>query len=635
MANKYKQVTNDGSATHFGAALSGQIEMSRMTAVPEHLTTFNGGDIVPIYYSEVLPHDSISLSLEGVIRQSTLLTPTMGSAEVSYYAFFVPNRIVNHSWKAVMGENYSGSWVANKVTLAPLYNADADVQVPVGSVADYYGFPTQQKIPAALLAQCNDLKFRGYCMIYNERFRDQNYQPPIPMSYLNIYEGFFQNSGGIGLTSASNNLSYVPSTTKADGSFGAGAVVGAFVRGGTDGGQNVFSSSFSLPPRVGNASPSEFPVRFYALGSPLKANKLHDYFTSVLPSPQKGESVFVPILGDRLRVTTGSDWKSSGLGGIPLRGGYASGAASGTGIYQLFIDNSLSLTNGSVSIASAKTEAGTVGGFVPLNLGVDLSGGSLSLSVDDLRMSSTIQQVYEQLARSGSRYREYVRGFFGLEVDDPFSDIPCYLGHFTRSLDLYQTAQTSSSEEGGTPQGNLAAFGYTQLGGNLFHRTFVEHGYIHVFAVVRHKNIYPSYFAKDNLRMSFLDFYQPQMANISEQPVWTAEINPFKAIAPDGSKNVFGYQEAWAEYRFEPNRVSGYMRPGIAESLSLWNYADDFDSDLQISDGFWLRSNTQEVVDRTLAVRSSVAHQFKAQFTFFVDKERPMPTYSVPGVDII
>lgn len=34
------------------------------------------------------------------------------------------------------------------------------------------------------------MKFRGYLEIYNNYFRDQNYQPPIPYSKLNIYNGF-------------------------------------------------------------------------------------------------------------------------------------------------------------------------------------------------------------------------------------------------------------------------------------------------------------------------------------------------------------------------------------------------------------------------------------------------------------
>ena len=191
MAQRYMQNPPVSDRTRFAAALFSDVEHSRMTATPTHWTCMNAGDIVPIYCREVLPNESLLVSVDAVIRQMTLLTPTMDNMTIDIYAFFVQNRVVNESWINVMGENTSGSWKAPEVSLAPLYTGNTAVQIPVGSVADYYGYPTQGKMPAAVLQNCNDLRFRGYLEIYNTRFRDQNYQPPIPYSKLNVYEGFF------------------------------------------------------------------------------------------------------------------------------------------------------------------------------------------------------------------------------------------------------------------------------------------------------------------------------------------------------------------------------------------------------------------------------------------------------------
>lgn len=630
--SNYRRISNSDTEVHFSKALFGEVEQSRMTATPVHLTTLNAGDIVPVYCREVLPHEHLSLSLDFDMRQTTLLTPTMGSMTVDYYAFWVPNRVVNQSFKAVMGENYNGSWTGNPVSLAPLVGSDSvsgtSTQVPIGSVADYYGFPTQAAIPNSILRKCHDLKFRGYVMIYNEFFRDQNYQPPIPMSTLNVYQGFFDDIPQTRLSGNSSSLNTpVSSTTVPDGSYGAGAIAYALY-GSAGAGE---AGAFGAYPRAASVN------TFRAYNKPLKANKLHDYFTSCLPSPQKSpEQVFIPVSGTigSVPVTTQANTNLV-TSTYPMRMRYTDGHSISAFVPVVArpVDSQTS-SNVSLTTTGQTQSSAEQGSLYPTNLATvgtaPITG--LSMSVEDLRMAAAIQQVYEALGRGGSRYREYLRSFFGLDVDDPFNDIPKRLGHIRRNLDLFQTAQTSASSDGSTPQGNLAAFGYTSNGGKLFDEvTFLEHGYIHVMAVVRHKNVYPSFMARDNFRMSMLDFYQPQLCNISEQPVYQKEINPFGS-APD---NAIGYQEAWAEYRYEPDYVTGYMRPGVSNSLSVWNYADDFDSGFSIVNGTWLQSNSESVLNRTLAVTSSQAPQFKLAVKFYVDKTLPMPTYSVPGLDII
>lgn len=632
MANKYTRVSNFGVESHFSEAVTGELAFSRMLSSPTELTTFNAGEIVPIGCFEVLPHDTFKVDLDFVIRQTTALKPTMGSMKVDFYAFEVPNRVVNDSFVNVMGENSSGSWTAPEVSLAPLvaasgsYTLPTTVQIPVGSLADHYGFPTQAAIPTSVLQMCHDLKFRGYVAIYNEYFRDQNYQPPIQLSKLNVYQNFFHVGlatyidGSSGTSSGTIN---VGANEAPDGSFGAGAVAKAVFG---EGGQNRMSASSIAGGVTSNV--------FNALNAPLRANKLHDYFTSVLPSPQRGAEVLLPLNGVA-PLTVGALYDTTPSGGTPGIAFANSTTATTNSAYPLYTTLQNNVNNGGrvvYSTSGAITATASNTNVVNLtNLYADLSRAT-SATLADLRTAAAVQQIYEALARGGNRFREIVRVLFGLDVDDPFNNVPRLLGHFRRELDLYQTAQTSQSAENATPQGNLAAFGYTASSGYLFQKTFLEHGYVHIFAVVRHKNIYSSYLGRDNFRMNMLDFYTPQLANISEQPVYTREINPWR-----GNSQAFGYQEAWAEYRFDPDRCSGLMRPGVPGSLAVWNYADDYNSSLGIATGEWLKSNSQSVLDRTLAVQSLVvenAPQLLGQFCFRIDKERPMPTYSIPGLDI-
>lgn len=577
MAERVVNLHTRDTETQYEKAVAQLPEFSRMVVEPRHITSFNAGRLVPIYCREILPNETISINIDAVIREVTMKTPVLGGLLCDFYAFFVQNRSVNDDWKETMGENPNGAWYPLETDLCSLYSGSDGVQIPVGSIADYYGLPTQAKMPAQILHAMNDLRFRGYFMIWNEYFRDQNYQAPLPLSTENnTQSGFF---------------------------------VGA-----SDGGISI-------------------------LQEPLRVNKLHDYFSSVLPSPQKGAEVFIPLTGNASVVADSGSSIDVRSFSVNTPGGLSFGFSDkGSQTFGSLVSGNWQgadcqiLIDGIKTLNSINASDGVVGIDSVNNLSVDLSEVS-AVSISDLIMASATQRFYAQLARVGSRYREYVAGFFGIEVNNPMRDVPTYLGHLRRELEVYQTAQTSASESGSTPQGNLAAFSYSRPSGSIIQNgsfTAAEHGYLHIFVVIRQKNVYPSFCPPDLFRRSMLDFYQPQLANISEQPVYTRSINPFAADL-DG---VFGYQEAWAEYRDEPDLVSGLMRPGVTGSLSSWNYADEFDSGLTIADDEFMLSNAQEVVDRTVEIASTTAtHQFYGEFHFVTDKQLPMPVYSVPELE--
>lgn len=621
MAQRYNQGFNYTGATHFDAAPLSEVEFSSMTVDPTWYVPINGGDIVPCFYEEVLPHSTFEFDLDFVIRQlSASIRPTMGKMQVDIFCFFVPNRVINESWRNVTGENTSGFWNAPEIELAPLVaSPTGSTQIPVDSIADLYGLPSQQAIPNVVLSQMNDLKQRGYLCIYNEYFRDQNYQPLKAFSKLNIYEGFMERVGtSIGLEGTGGSVN---PGQRSDGSYPDGAVVKALYGDGSVAITNI--SGFS---RLTN---------FSFLGKPLKANKLHDAFTSVLPAPQKGPEVVFSVAGELPVEFNLTDTLTTLSGGISngIRLAFDGGSPESGRASVLYNDvpSSGQIRRGLTT--DLVSDFGATGKAIGWNVqGVVDLADSVGVSINDLRMSVATQQVLELLARGGSRYWSFLKSFFGVEAENPFPDIPTQIGHIRRDLDLYQVAQTSASVEDGSPQGSLTAFGYTTKGGALFTKTFIEHGYIHCFAVIRQRNIYPSLCMPDNFRRRTLDFYLPQFANIGEQPIRTAILNPFK---DDSMETALGYQEAFWEYRYSPDRVLGSLRPGVVNSLDVWHFGDYDDTEFTHVNGDWLVSNAQEVLDRTLYVTSEVSPQFIGQFNWRIKKQLPMPIYSVPGLDMI
>ena len=96
-------------------------------------------------------------------------------------------------------------------------------------------------------------------------------------------------------------------------------------------------------------------------------------------------------------------------------------------------------------------------------------------------------------------------------------------------------------------------------------------------------------------------------------------------------KEAFGYQEAWVEYRTEPNTVTGMMRSNTpGGSLDAWHYADNYETLPSLSSE-WI-DETKDNIDRTIAVSSDLSHQFWGDFYFKMSRTSCMPVYSIPGL---
>lgn len=531
--------------------------------------TLAPGWLVPVYVKDVIPSDVWNMKQANIEVKQVLesIKPTFGDLYASVYYFFVPYRLLWKKFTEVFGKGQPSEWDTPVETVLP--------------TADF---------AAGLTASSVSMKAtsgNGYDAVVNTSVQANTSNPPTLVSQkYNLLDYL-----GYALTKVSNGSNVkIPVNWLHPAAY-----------------EKIWTECFR-DENVMNADPDVTKCYEYSSGTLdvrfalHYARKLSDVYVTCLPSPQKGSPVTV-ALGES----------------APIRMANGGTTLSVQGNNPMYIEAADDISPGDNEAAFAIRTSTNASYQATGTLYADLSN-AVGATVNQVRFDFAMQRMKERDARGGTRYNEVMLSTFEAYNGDLALQRPELLGG-----DTFQLNMTTVPSTGDHP-GRLGGMSNTNVGTRPFVKTFGEMGVLMGVMTIRPRNMYKQGIPKFGLKTRRYHFYDPALNNIGDQPVYTCEL-----YALAGKDAVFGFQEAWYEYRMNENIVCADMRGGTVD-MDAWSYAENFSSQPYLNADF--KKQDGSAVTKTLQGYnfSYPGYVYSVHFDFLPEVTSPMTPHSIPGL---
>lgn len=600
----------------------------------DHKYSCNFGELIPVNCMPVVPGDKISCNSEFFVRMAPMVAPVMHNIDVYVHHFFVPNRILceRKYYENLMtgGKNGTENPLLPQFDFRSLaqraygtgQNDYAKALTPggflrYGSLADYLGYkvgwteadetlpiwsgvkPSGTRRIDEFFYPCNALPFLAYRRIYDDYYRDENFEDEWPY-YDQVTDQFIR---GAGIDSYASD--------------------------------EVFNAVMQL------------------LNLRTRCWK-KDYFTSALPNPQRGvdvtlslgesapvvakhtgdrvqsisDGIAVPSLGD-CYVKLNETWYK--LDDIQKMGATHSANVTvrnnpddeytGFRMLENLQFNNKTYQNVPLYVYNKESTQYIPAQNIAELLQTDLRNAT-AVTINDLRRAERLQQWFENNARAGYRYIEQIASHFGVRSSDARLQRAEYLGGGKIPVQISDVLQTSAGQAD-SAQGNMSGRGIAAGDGGFKKKFIEEHGYIISIASILPRTDYMCGINRDLMKQDRYDLYWPEFAHLGEQEIYNAEL--FLTANP---REVFGYTPRYAEYKFLPNKVSGEFATPL---LDEWHLARNYAAVPKLNNDFVHCNQGLHGLDRIFAVTDEEAsNKFYVYNLNKIKAVRPMPYFGVP-----